>query len=92
MQRQCTGLVLKLSAVSGQAHQVKFAFLLSSNVCPTESRIPKVSLFGLLLFHYVDHFHKCMKDRLLSMFADDTSVFVKDNECIKLISCIKFIL
>ena len=76
------GIALKwfTSYLAGRTQQVVCNGVLSSNINHITHGVPQGSILGPLLFLvYIKDFRLCLKNSEQIMFADDTSVFIKDK-------------
>ena len=81
------GIALKwfTSYLAGRTQQVVCNGVLSSNINHITHGVPQGSILGPLLFLvYINVFRLCLKNSEQIMFADDTSVFIKDKNIHKL--------
>ena len=75
------------SYLAGRTKQVVCNGVLSSNINHITHGIPQGSILGPLLFLvYINDFRLCLKNSKPTMFADDTSIFIKDKNIHKLFS------
>ena len=81
------GIALKwfTSYLAGRTQQVVCNGVLSSNINQITHGVPQGSILGPLLFLlYINDFRLCLKNSEQIMFADDTSVFIKEKNIHKL--------
>ena len=79
------GLKWFTSYLAGRIQQVVCKGVLSSNINQITHGIPQGSILDPLLFLlYINDFRLCLKNSKQMMFADDTSVFIKNKNIHKL--------
>ena len=73
------------SYLTGCTQQVKYAGIFSTTTLEVTIGVPQGSNLGSLFFLiYVNNFKNCLNDSDSLMFADDTSIFLQNNDIKKL--------